>query len=530
MPANPSPELVIRGASIPRPHRRELDRGAVVIAEGRIAAVLPDDVGIDPAVPRIDAAGRVVLPGLIDAHSHAEAALGEPEAELAMLRQGVTSAVIGQDGVSFAPASGSAAHELSRYFAAINGPVPAALAAGTDLATARRELTAPARVNAALLVPCGNLRASRAGFGSAPLTDDELASVERDARLALDQGAVGLSLGLEYVPGGFADQRELLAYARIAAEHGVPLVAHIRGYEERSPEGLAEFIGLARGTGASLHVSHLHGPAELILPRIDAAIASGVDLTFDSYPYRRGNTILAMLALPAELQRGGPTATLEALADPGLLDRLEREWFPDAAELLSRVTISFAPHPDWTWIEGRLLNEAALETGRSAGALVCELLRATELATGAIVQQPEANRVSDLRAIAGHAAHLGSSDGVYLGSRPHPRGWGSFARMLRRHVLEWGDWSWWDAAEHLSGRAARRFGLAGRGSLTAGSVADLALIDPGSLYDRADYDNPRVPADGVLDVLVAGVPTLSAGRLTEYLGGRGIPDHARSSA
>ena len=495
-----------------------------------MSSVLPATDAGDPTSPLLDGAGRILLPGFIDAHSHAEGALLRPSVERALLRQGLTSAVIGQDGVSFAPTNAESARDGEQYFSAVNGPAPVGYSAGMTVAQLLDHYSEGARVNSAMLVPAGTVRMSIAGFASGPLSDTQLEIAEAMTRDALDQGAVGISLGLEYVPGGFADDRELERYAMIAAEHGVPLVAHVRGYEHAISHGLQEFIGLAERTGAALHVSHLHAPAELVLPVLDKALTQGIDLTFDSYPYHRGNTILSMLALPRALQEHGPKATMLALADPSVRESLERDWFPGLAEVFPKLTVTVAPHADWVWAEGVPLIEVAERVGRSVSHTVCEMLLATGLGVGAVVAQSVSRSVENIRAIANHRAHLGGTDGIYLGSHPHPRGWGGFARMLRRHVLDWQDWNWAEAAEHLSHRAARRFGLGERGTTTAGAIADFVLVDPATLSDTATYENPTACAQGMMDVIVAGVPVLQHGQLTEQTPGRGIRRTSRSSA
>ena len=522
--------ITVQNVRIPCPGGAELAPGTVVVMDGRVSSVLPATATGDPASPVLDGAGRILLPGFIDAHSHAEGALHRPSIEHALLRQGLTSAVIGQDGVSFAPTTAESARDGERYFSAVNGPAPAGFERGMSVAQLLAHYSEGTRVNSALLVPAGTVRMSVSGFASGPLSDAQLDATDAATREALDQGAAGISLGLEYVPGGFADERELDRYATIAAARGVPLVAHIRGYEHAISGGLQEFIGLAERTGAALHVSHLHAPAELALPVIDAALARGIDLTFDSYPYHRGNTILSMLALPRALQEHGPHATLRALADPSVRESLKRDWFPGLAETFPKLTVTVAPHPDWIWAEGVPLVEVAQRVGGSVGDTVCEMLRATGLGVGAVVAQSASHSAENIRAIANHRAHLGGTDGIYLGSHPHPRGWGGFARMLRRHVLDWQDWSWAEAAEHLSHRAARRFGLGERGTTAPGAIADFVLVDPATLSDTATYENPTACAQGMMDVIVAGVPVLQHGQLTEQTPGRGIRRTSRSSA
>lgn len=506
--------LAIRDARFPTAGTADLDRGTVLIADGRVADVLPagaNDLPEGTAV--IDAAGRVLMPGFIDAHSHGEGALGRDDRELALLRQGLTGVVLGQDGVSFAPTTPQTAPLNERYFAAVNGPLPAEHPHGMSAGRMLAHFARASRLTSTLLVPAGTVRTAISGFSATPLTARQLDESEEITRAAISEGATGISLGLEYVPGGFADPAELRRYAEIGADTGLPLVAHVRGYEADAPAGLGELIALARDTGAPVHVAHLHAPADLALPIVDAALDEGIDLTFDAYPYRRGNTILAMLAIPAALQQEGPHRTLAVLADTATRERLEREWFPGIADLLGRVTISVADHPDWVWAEGLPLPVIAERVGRPIGETVCDLIVATGLGAGAIVQQPAANRLEDVRAIANHRAHLGSSDGIFLGGHPHPRGWGSFSRMLRRHVIDWQDWTWWEAAEHLSLRAARRFGFGDRGLVRPHSRADFCLVDPAAVTDRATYDEPTLLAEGIADVIVGGTPVLAGAEL-----------------
>lgn len=512
------------------PCQDSLSPATVTITEGKVHSVTPAHypADADQSHTHLDGNGRVLLPGFVDAHSHAEGALHRPEVELALLRQGLTAAILGQDGVSFAPTTPASAADGERYFSAVNGPAPAGYPEGMSVAQLLNHYSQGTRVNSAMLVPTGTVRTTISGFSAEPLSDSQLDQAEDLVREALYQGAAGLSLGLEYVPNGFADTRELHRYASIAAETGVPLVAHIRGYEQAIPGGLQEFIGLAERSGAPLHVSHLHAPADLALPIIDQAIERGIDITFDSYPYHRGNTILAMLALPATLQQHGPNATLTALADPTVRRELESEWFPTLADVFPKLTITVAAHPDWQWAEGVPLVDIAAQLGRPIGTVICDMLLATGLGVGAVVKQSAIQNTENIRTIANHRAHLGGTDGIYLGSHPHPRGWGGFARMLHRHVIEWQDWSWAEASEHLSLRAARRFGLGNRGNATIGSIADFVLVDPLTLRDSASYEHPTALAQGMMDVIIAGVPVLAAGELTTETPGSGIRRNPRS--
>ncbi|MBO0607892.1 amidohydrolase family protein [Myceligenerans salitolerans] len=509
----------IRAARLPLPGGSLSEPVDLHLADGRVALVTRAGTGgaLDGRV--LDAGGRVALPGLVDAHSHAEGVVFEPEVQLALLRQGVTTVVTGQDGVSYAPGDG---RWPATYFAAILGDHPRYRGPRVRDLLASYDGTVP--VNVAYLAPHGTIRHEVLGDDPKRATKKDLARMRGLLRQALADGACGLSTGLEYVPGGYADERELVTLTQVVATHGLPHVSHMRGYEDKAGDGFAELVRVARASGAATHVSHYHGPAAELAGYVDEARAEGLDVTFDSYPYLRGCSILAMVSLPSWLPLADPEATVTALRDPAVVARLRREHFAGLAELWPRITFASVPergHRNLTWAEGRTLPDVARLLGLDPAGAVIEILVATGLRATCVFAQPPTNSAESVRALANHAAHLGGSDAIYLGGRPHPRGWGAFARMLAERVGS-GDWSWHDAAEHLSGRAARRFGFAGRGSLAAGSVADVVLVDPGTVRDRATYDLPRVVASGVDDVLVRGVPVLSDGHLTEATPGRPV--------
>ncbi|WP_344099741.1 family 20 glycosylhydrolase [Myceligenerans crystallogenes] len=509
---DPRGVAVVRGVRIPQPGGELSPPRDLRISAGRIIAVEPARAasGIDGCV--LDGAGRVALPGLIDAHSHAEGAVFDPDVQHALLRQGVTTVVTGQDGVSYAPGDGRWAGE---YFAGILGEHPGYRGPRVRELLATYDGVVP--VHVAYLAPHGTIRHEVLGGNPKRATLKELARMSRLLRQALDDGACGLSTGLEYLPGGYADERELVTLATVVAKRGLPHVSHMRGYEDKAGDAFAELVRVARASGAATHVSHYHGPAGELAGYVDEARADGLDVTFDSYPYLRGCSILAMVALPGWLPLADPGATLAALGDDDVVARLRREHFGDLAAFWPRVTFASVPartgRRNLTWAEGRTLPDVARLLGLDPAAAVVEVLTATELRATCVFEQPPTNSAESVRALANHPAHLGGSDAIYLGGRPHPRGWGAFAALLAERVGS-GDWSWHDAAEHLSGRAARRFGFAGRGALTAGSAADVVLADPDTIRARATYALPRVVAAGIDDVLVAGVQVLRAGALT----------------
>ncbi|GED09711.1 N-acyl-D-amino-acid deacylase family protein [Cellulosimicrobium cellulans] len=551
--------LVVRGARLVEPDGGASSPVDVTVRGGRVervataagAGALPDDAAF------VEADGRLLVPGFVDAHVHGEAAVLDEDVQLAMLRQGVTSVVVGQDGVSYAPspapgetrtgsdgtASGlhDAAAWASGYFAAINGEHPTFR--GGSVADLLATYDRTTRVNVGYLAPHGTIRYAVLGAAARAATPAETDRMRALLSAALDDGALGMSTGLEYVPATSADEAELVALTSVLAARGLPHVSHMRGYEDKAGPAFAELVRVARASGVATHVSHYHGPAAELLGYVDDAHAQGLDVTFDSYPYLRGCSILSMVSLPTWLPIADVDATVAALTDPAVLDCLHLEHFPALTDLWPRVTLAAvptgtaagAPHggtaDDLTWAEGRTLPDVAARLGMTPAQAAVHLLVATRLRASCVFAQPPTNSPESVRALLRHRAHVGGSDAIYApvggGGRPHPRGWGAFARFLAEHVRTLGDWTWHDAVTHLSTRPAERFALAGRGVVAPGAVADLALVDPDRVRDEATYEDPRRPASGVDDVLVAGVPVLRDGSLTDALPGRplrpGVP-------
>jgi N-acyl-D-amino-acid deacylase len=430
--------------------------------------------------------------------------------------------LIGQDGLSFAPAGQATIAQVSQYFGAVNGPCPEELAGGCSIADVLAHYHGKSALNVACLAPAGTIRAEVLGFSGAPAAPAQLTAMQKLVEQALADGAAGLSTGLEYQPGRFADAAELAALCAPVAAAGAVYVSHLRGYEANAWRGMRELAEIVRRAGVAGHVSHYHGPAGMLTALLDDARGQGLDVTFDSYPYLRGSTILGMLALPGDVQAGGPDATLRRLAQPATRQRLARDWFPGIGDVLDRITLAYIGAAEWSWAEGVALTEAAATAGMQPGELVCELLTASRLAAGCVFAQPPTNTEADLRTLLRHEAQLAGSDGILLGRWPHPRGWGAFARLLGRHTRELGDWTWGQAAVHLAGHAARRFGLAGRGLLRPGSCADVAVVNPAAVQDQADYENPRRPARGIHHVLVNGRFALRDGQLTGETPGQAV--------
>lgn len=522
-----SGRTVLRGGSVVASDG--ITAADVAIEGERIVAVGEVEGRTDDHV--VDASGRLVLPGFIDAHSHADGMLRDPEVTRALLRQGVTTIIGGQDGVSYAPGDGSYARE---YFAAINGPHPTYTGGG--VAALLDAVDGASALNAGYLVPAGTVRFEVGGRSSAPASETErermIALVEQE----MAAGALGLSTGLDYVPGIFQEAEEIAALCTPVARAGGVYVSHMRGgYEANTAVGIGEMVDISRmaaadaGAPLPVHVSHLHADADIVLTQLDAFAAAGVDATFDAYPYIRGCTLLGMPLLPPEIS-ALPVDEVVAL----LGDGLGRDALRDTCTL--RASNSPSLGPDWpdmitlahvaasefAWAHGLTLRAAASRAGADPMDFAFDLLAASRMESSAVMAVRSPRPAAELARIFTHPGHIGGSDGIFVGAHPHPRAAGSFARYLREFVRELGTWTWADAVHHLSALPARRFALGHRGTIERGAVADLLLVDPDTVADGATYEQPRTLAVGIDDVLIAGVAVLAGGELTGALPGRGL--------
>ena len=472
-----------------------------VLTDGQ-AIVSVDARGADPAGCEVLdlAPGSLVCPGFIDAHAHAEGPLLGAGRVDGALAQGVTTLVVGQDGESWIGANAGTARYLNRYFAPVNGALDPAR--GLTVAGYRDAVAGRLTQNVAVLASQGTIRHNLTGLRPGPLDPGERAAARRDLEDALAAGAVGLSSGLDYLPSRFGDIAEVADIARPLAAAGRPYVSHLRGYGPGVRAGLDELVAVGAEAGIRVHASHLWGAPADITAAFGSAEAAGVAVTFDMYPYRASSTILAMLLLPSSLQAAGPEQTLATLADPG-----------QRAALLAQETLSdgFLRHvrlgclPDGSArFAGQTVTEAARSVARPAGEWILDLLVSSGLQAGGHLHRP-ALTDADLDWLAADDRHCAGSDGIYQGQHPHPRGYGAFARLARHYLAGGADAGAQQLARHLAANAADAYGLAGRGRLAPGMAADICVIGPGGITDRASYGDPLRTATGVDLVIVNGV-------------------------
>lgn len=504
-------------------------RADVTVSNGRIVTVGNADADADRVV---DASGLVLTPGFIDMHAHSDLALLTDEQHLAKTTQGVTLEVLGQDGLSYAPIDDSALTQLRRQIAGWNGD-PEDL--DWDWRTVGGYLDRIDRgcaVNAAYLVPQGTLRILCVGNDDRPTTASELADMRRLLADGLEQGAVGMSSGLTYPPGMYAETAELIELCRVVAEYGGYYSPHHRSYGAGALAAYREMTEVSEQSGCPVHLTHatLNFPVNAgrgpeLLDIVDAATARGVDVTMDTYPYLPAATTLTAL-LPSWAAIGGPDALMERLRDSAARQRMTEDLENTGSDGNHRVPI------DWSAVRisgtrspansvwaGMSVAEGASRAGKPPAAFCFDLLLADDLGTSCLLH---VGNEENVRTIMRHPAHLVGSDGLLAGEKPHPRAYGTFARYLGHYVREEGLLSLEECVAKMTGRAARRLGLTDRGRVARGMAADLVLFDPDTVIDRATFDEPRRTADGVPYVLVNGEFVIDDGRRTAALPGRSV--------
>lgn len=477
--------------------------------------------------------GLTVAPGFIDTHTHSEGALLHDPQHACGLRQGITTEIVGLDGMSWAPLSPPNFRLYARYLGGILGDPPPDLDM-SSIAAFRAHYHRKVAVNVAYLVPHGAIRLELLGFRGLPLRGKTLQAARRILRQGIEQGAVGFSTGAAYYPGYWADTRELVEMCRAVREAGGVYVNEPRvGTPCRAfgGGGITEGLEIARRSGAPVHFAHLRtteetaGRLKELTAPIDRAKDQGVDCTMDIYPYPSGSSI-AVSFLPGEMQEGGPDAILERLADPGqrdsLRDHLESRLFAP----LEPVTLSCLPRN--SHLEGKSLAEAALQRGDSPAQTLCDLLLEEELKVGYVNAPPAIPALRkaidrDCLQLLARPDAMACSDITPLGSAPHPRCYGAFPRFLGRLRRRHRTLSLETMVQRMTDGPARRFGMTGRGRLQPGYFADLVVFDPDTVTDTATYEDPRQFPEGIPWVVVNGQIAVEGGRCTGVLAGQAVP-------
>lgn len=505
-------DLVIHGGLVVDGNGTPARRADVGVKDGRIAFL--GTIDRERARRAIDAIGLIVAPGFVDMHSHSDRSIIEcPTADSRVL-QGYTCEITGNCGGSAAPTARDARRQFPRV---------------RDFLRAVEE--ARPSIHQALLVGHGTLRDNRIGSVDRELTSAELADVERELEQALDDGAFGLSSGLEYVPGIFTPPLELERLAKIVARRGRMYASHMRSEDARLVEAVDEALSLARSSGARVQISHLKScgranwqKVDTVIARIEAAVRDGLDVKADVYPYTAYSTTLTIL-LEHWAREGEKEDLMKRLGDPAARARMR-------TEVLAHV----ANEPggfDLIAIASELKGSAQGSSGKSVADIaalwgiepVDAYLRLLEEERGSISYVGHAMQESDVARILAHPLTMIGSDGSVQkldpeSSVPHPRSFGTAPRVLGRFVRELGALDLPTAVKKLAAMPAERAKLAERGRIEPRFHADLVVFDAATIADRATFENPRQAPVGIEHVIVSGESVVEHGRHTHARPGR----------
>ncbi|MFD4758670.1 amidohydrolase family protein [Streptomyces sp. NPDC058439] len=532
-------DLVIRNADVVDGTGAPARRADVAIGDGRIVEIHPEHApGPRPTARRVlDADGLVLSPGFVDMHAHSDLALLRDPDHSAKAAQGVTLEVLGQDGLSYAPVDDRTLAEVRKTITGWNGD-------GSDLdldwRTVGEYLDRLDRnfggqgiaVNAAYLVPQGTVRMYAMGWEDRPATDAELTRMKELVAQGMADGAVGMSAGLTYTPGMYADDAELTELCRVVARYGGYYCPHHRSYGAGALGAYEEMVQLTRNAGCALHLAHAtmnfgvnKGRAPELLALLDDALAAGADISLDTYPYTPGCTTLVAM-LPSWASEGGPEAVLTRLADDATAERIRHhlevlgsdgchgvpvEW--DTIEISGVSVPALAGHV------GRTVAESARLRGEAPWVTARRLLIEDRL--GSTILQ-HVGHEENVRQIMRHRVHTGGSDGILQGDKPHPRAYGTFPQYLGRYVRELGVLSLEECVAHLTSHPARRLRLADRGYVREGYRADLVLFDPTTVAAGSTFEEPRTLPVGIPHVLIDGRFVIEDGNRTQALAGRAV--------
>lgn len=496
--------------------RRTADIG---IQDGKVAAI--GDLAAAEAARRQDVAGRVVAPGFVDIHAHSDFTIvSDPRARSAV-RQGITTQVNGNCGMSPVPAPPARAGEVRD---AVNTVDPDPATAG-DWATYDDYVRAVEAVRPAIhqapLIGHITLKVAAGGNRPGPATVDERATMVGLLEEAFDGGAVGVSTGLMFPPAISADRAELVALGETAARHDRLFAAHMRNYNDHLIEAVKEVLDVARATGCRLQVSHLAvagkrnwGKVPRALELIDRARADGLDVASDIYPYVAGSANLSQL-LPEWAQDGGTPEIVQRLGDEAQRRAILEDWQTSLFFGWDEVEIVLVD-PGMEDLVGLTVEAIGRQRGQDPALTMLDLVRDTE---NRVLMVAYGRSEDDLRAVLAHDATSIGSDSLAMDpdgpsgiGRPHPRNFGCYPRFLGRYVREGGLTTLENAIRMSTSAAADRVGLHDRGRLTEGAAADIVVFDEATILDRATFQEPKQFPMGIDLVLVNGAVVVEGDR------------------
>ena len=478
----------------------------------------------------IGAKGLCVAPGFIDAHAHSDfTLLADPRAEGKIL-QGVTTEINGNCGMSAAPLYCAALEQREDDLRELG------IRERWHTVNEYRELLGRrgTALNSAMLAGHGNIRASVVGYENRAPSPKERAEMKRLLDTAVQEGAIGLSTGLIYPPGIYAETSELVDLCSVLRSHDLPYTSHMRSEGTKLLESITEIVSIGRDAGVRVHISHIKTAGRQNWQKADRAISiieearhRGVQLTCDRYPYVASSTDLDSL-LPSWAFEGGNDREFERILHEETRGRLRAELLAQAGDAAywEGVIISSVMTEKNRWMEGRSISRISADRGTAETETVLDILAEEHLRVGAIFLSMNEDNLRKFLSLPYCAVGSDSSarclDGPTRRGKPHPRTFGTFPRFIGRYIRDCGLMPLPEAVHRATMLPATIFGLKTRGQLKEGMRADITIFDPGTIIDRATFEEPFTRPEGILYVLVNGTAAVWEGRATGRLAGRMI--------
>ena len=502
--------------------------GEVAVVGDEIAAI---GVDLGEGKRTIDGGGRVLAPGFIDIHTHSDFTLPvDPRGE-SKVRQGVTTEVLGQCGQSATPLTGEDSLKIAREeMARAGGDPDVPWRTVAEYATFLEEQGVSP--NVAIMIGHGAVRASVMGFADRAPTDEEMEGMKDLVRQSLEEGAVGMTTGLYYAPGSYADADEVAALCEVVRELEGLHSSHIRDestYNIGLVAALEEVLEVARKSGVRTQISHLKalgpevwGKAPELLKMIEDARAEGLDVLADQYPYVASGSSITGSLIPRWAQDGGRDAMVARIDDPEIRPKLLDEVRKNLERRGGADRLQIALYPPERSYEGKRLSEVAESLDLPPAEAALELLREAEASFVCFVMEEEdvdCIMGSDL-VMVGSDGRAVAVDGPTSGGQPHPRYFGTFPRVLGYYSREKGILSLERAVHKMTGMPAERLGFSDRGYVRPGYRADLVLFDPDTVRDAATFEDPKQYPVGIDMVMVNGTMVIEDGEHTGALPGR----------
>jgi N-acyl-D-amino-acid deacylase len=498
-------------------------RADVGIKAGKIVRISHDLSG-EGTKKLISAEGLTVAPGFIDMHSHSDIMLFSSPTADEKVRQGVTSELLGQDGIGVAPISDK---NLNNWRKVLSG-----LAGDPDIEWSWRDFAsyldaldkAKTSTNPVVLATHGAIRQEVIGLENRRAEPAELDRMKELTAECMAAGAVGLSLGLIYLPCFYANRKELVEVYKTCSQYNGFMVVHIRNEAELAEEAMQEVIDITKEAKVPLHISHFKTAGRNNWHKTDEMIAmaeqarrEGLEVTFDQYPYIAGSTMF-FAVLPQWALEGGATSMLQRLQDKDLREKIRHDiahgipgWQNMARDTgWEGVMVTAVKTEKNKELEGMYMSEIAERLGKDPVDAAMDLLLEEDAAVGmATFAQSEEN----VKKILKHDYQMPCTDGL-LGGKPHPRVYGTFPRILGKYVREEKVISLPTAIRKMTSFPAQRLGLKDRGLIREGMAADITVFNAETIIDKATYAEPRQYPEGIEYVLVNGDPVVFAGQHT----------------